>query len=807
MADDAILRETKRSIDSLFAGVSGSASTASSGLRNVGRAANMASSAVGDMAGDFKRAGGTVVSSSREVETASTDMAAAYAGASATLATVGKGLMSSMSTAMKGGVDDVGGAGAAMGAGLGFAAGKLTGFMKHLGMSGKMLGVTGGAVKLMGSLVSGTSAYVSETMGSWRELTKTGMALGGSMENVREMQAATMLTLPQINKHLAANAQSLAVFGGMSSAGADAMMTLQSTLQSTDRFYHDSGRSFKESLESMGITADESAGLIGDMMGNSALAAQMKRMDDQSQAEVTADYISNLDQLSKLTGKSRESLAQEQKSRAADAQYRAAMRGKSADEIQAMDAAMSRIGELGGPAAQEVFKASLAGVVPAGDEARKLLATPMGKAAADMAAEMRNAGSGKEIAGISTKFQDRLGAAAEETADLLAPLVLAGDNIGKAFQNLFSPIETTRLRNDAIIDAMEKETGARQSLTDSMIAMSNQISGKILTPEQANAVGEEIGSVGSAFTQEALKMTTSLQHLQQFIQSSVVEYGVPAMTGAMMGGNALAGGIPGYQGAWGAENKGAPVAQLDARQTETMKAGGDASYKLVARLIVDQNKSLGRELTENEKKAVAARREELNINQESQFRAQTATEQRVNKLAMSMLGKAGGTALGEKDYVKKKRDDWMQSEENRLGPNEWTPQAKAKATEQFNAQMNRVKIGVTARGQGIGMDQATARYTEQLTDRPGLTKIDEASLTKAYQEAAKKIRAEQDEKDSEKYRGLAEAIAKAINEGTLDASTKSIAETNSIIAEKITKPARNGNSGAILEKDKGTGHQ
>lgn len=803
MADDAILRETKRSIDSLFAGVSGSASTASSGLRNVGRAANMASSAIGSAAGDFKRAGSTVVSSSREVETASTDMAAAYAGASATLATAGRGLMAGMNSAMKGGVDNMEGAGAAMGASIGFGAGKLTGFMEKIGVGSKMLGVTGGAVKLLGKMVSGTTAYVSETMGSWRELTKTGMALGGSMENVREMQAASLLTLPQINKHLSANAQSLAVFGGMSSAGADSMMRLQSTMQSTDRFYQNSGRSFKESLESMGITADESAGLIGDMMGNSALAAQMRKMDDQAQSEVTAEYISNLDQLSKLTGKSRELLAQEQKSRAADAQYRAAMRGKSADEIQAMDAAMSRIGELGGPAAQEVFKASLAGVVPAGDEARKLLATPMGKAAADMAAEMRNAGSGKEIAGISTKFQDRLGSAAEETADLLAPLVLAGDNIGKAFQNLFNPIETTRIRNEAIIDAMEAETGARMSLTESMIAMSDQISGKILTKEQAKAVGEEIGSVGSAFTQEALKMTTSLQHLQQFIQSSVVEYGVPAMTGAMMGANASAGGIPGYEGAWGAENKGRPVAQLDAQQTETMKAGGDASYKLVADLIVNQNKSLGRELTENEKKAVAARREELNINAEAQFRAQTATEQRVNKLAMSMLGKAGGTALGDKEFVQKKRDDWMQSEEQRLGPNEWTPKAKAKASEQFNAQMNRVKLGITARGQGIGIDQATARYTEQMTDKPGLTKIDEASLTKAYQEAAAKIRAEQDDKDSEKYRGLAEAIAKAINDGTL-------AENTTVIAEATNRTANNTsgsghNAGGIMNRDLGHG--
>ena len=73
MADDAIYRETKQSIDRLFAQVSGGAGSASKGLYNVGSASRAASSGLSSLTSGSEnaaRAAGSFVSSVRTVESA-----------------------------------------------------------------------------------------------------------------------------------------------------------------------------------------------------------------------------------------------------------------------------------------------------------------------------------------------------------------------------------------------------------------------------------------------------------------------------------------------------------------------------------------------------------------------------------------------------------------------------------------------------------------------------------------------------------------------------------------------------------------
>jgi hypothetical protein len=234
-----------------------------------------------------------------------------------------------------------------------------------------------------------------------------------------------------------------------------------------------------------------------------------------------------------------------------------------------------------------------------------------------------------------------------------------------------------------------------------------------------------------------------------------------------------------------------------------MKAGGDASYKLVAKLIVDQGKSLGRTLTENEQKAVVARRGEVGGDGLDRYNQGEATRARANRLASTMLGKQGGTALGDSESVQKMRNDWMKSQATRVGAGSWNDDAKATATKEFDAQLQRVKLGVTAQSKGIDIDEAKRMVSGDF-DKPGIRKIDQDALAKAYQEAAAKIRAEQSDADKEKYQGLATAIAEAINNGTLATSSATIAEATTKTA-KNTTPSNGVNTTGVMDRDLG-GH-
>ena len=58
-------------------------------------------------------------------------------------------------------------------------------------------------------------------------------------------------------------------------------------------------------------------------------------MDGAKRAEITGEYIAQLDQLSKLTGKSREALAKEMAQKAQDAQFSATLMDMDKDQAAA----------------------------------------------------------------------------------------------------------------------------------------------------------------------------------------------------------------------------------------------------------------------------------------------------------------------------------------------------------------------------------------------------------------------------------------------------------------------------------------
>jgi hypothetical protein len=521
MALDPVEQAAINRINSLFASVGAEAGNAASRLGDVARSASDASGGLGGFVSSLGSAGSGVSGATSRMASSMDSASTGFTQSAGILAGATDNILGKISAALAGGeanMADVGKVGKKGGDLLG---GGMTKLAKRFPGYGKVFGAAAKVAGVLGSALGAAGNYTNDLLQNWRGLTRSGISLQGAMENVGIAQGEANLSLTQLGTHLTTNSQAFAVLGGTASSGAEAFLQLQSTLQSVDLGYGKSSRSFRESLESLGITSDESASLISDMLGSQMMAAKFRNMDEKSQAESTADYIMNLDQLSKLTGKSRKQLADEQKQMANDTQFQAAMNGKSAEEMAAMQAAMQRIQEVGGPAAVEAFKARLAGVVPAGKEARMLLATPMGRVVEEMAGEMANATDASGIGKIASGYENALGTAAEQSRDMLLPLAKAGGLVAGEFSSLFGVMNKTVIRNNALIETQVKLTGTVVALDVAMAAMLTTVSGT--TRKDPTDPDSEIVSVGSDLTRTVTEVTTSLQEVVNWGQTTIAE--------------------------------------------------------------------------------------------------------------------------------------------------------------------------------------------------------------------------------------------------------------------------------------------
>ena len=526
MADtDALERAAISRINSLFASVTAEAGRAATGLSNVAGSTRGLTSSLSSVAQAFDYSGSSVSAAAQSHMDAAAKATKTWAGAGMA---AGGALANAADNAL-GKAAGMLGKGAneganVLGGALSGAGSKLGGFGSMLGavttgggFAGKALGLLKGAVGLAATAVGALATFGQDMFKNWQHLSRVGINLGGDFTRIGVAASEARLSTQQLGQHLSKNAESLALFGGIAGEGAEQFISLQKNMQDAGRGYRGSATSFRMAMEQIGVNADESMALIGDMVGEQVFAASFRKRSEQDQAEMTADYINQLDQLSKLTGKSREQLASERKKAAGDAQFMAAMEGKTAEEMQAMQDAMAKVQELGGPAAVEVFKARLAGVVPSGKEARMLMSTPMGRAAEEMASEMRNASGADAIKGISGTYMDTMQDAAKETKGMMRPFALAGGLVDSFFKNTYEQSVTTSNRIDAIMDALggsqDELTGKTRTLTDAFGELYDKTVGTRTDPETGEKTGagtrgtEAMIRVNAAMTDSMLKLS------------------------------------------------------------------------------------------------------------------------------------------------------------------------------------------------------------------------------------------------------------------------------------------------------------
>lgn len=181
---------------------------------------------------------------------------------------------------------------------------------------------------LLGAGVRGFAELFDLTADSvvmYRQLAQVGALFGAEIESVRRVAARTGLDFDVLARGLATAGQNLALMGGNASEGAQQFAGVLEELRQGDTF---------RNLSALGLTMEDIASGAGDYL---AIQTQLGRSQQMSQAELvtgTSEYLSQLDILTKLTGRNREALSQEMVARANDERLKLQM-GQMSREQQA----------------------------------------------------------------------------------------------------------------------------------------------------------------------------------------------------------------------------------------------------------------------------------------------------------------------------------------------------------------------------------------------------------------------------------------------------------------------------------------
>lgn len=209
------------------------------------------------------------------------------------------------------------------------------------GMDGSLssaVGALGNIPMGVGEVIKGVfgpvAGAVDQTHQAFMDAASAGANFGGNMRDLLKSSAGAGLSLGEFTGIIKNNSEALMFLGGSTDEGAKRLAKLGKDIRNTP---------LAADLARLGFsTADINEG-FADYSKMLAKNGRLQGMSDAQLISGTHEYLKNLDAVSKLTGKSKESLQAEEDARQADAQYRIMMSRLDADGQKNMEALMKSI--------------------------------------------------------------------------------------------------------------------------------------------------------------------------------------------------------------------------------------------------------------------------------------------------------------------------------------------------------------------------------------------------------------------------------------------------------------------------------
>jgi hypothetical protein len=341
-----------------------------------------------------------------------------------------------------------------------------------IGTLNPLLGV---AADLFGRLVR----FQEENFQAYRTMTDAGVNFSGSLTSLRMAAANSYLTLEQFSGLIAKNSDAFSRMGGTANDGAIAFANASNQLLKG---------SVGSNLLALGYTTDQvNNGLVQYIaMTGGRTSQEMKNTKDLTAG--AASYLTELDSLAEITGKSRQAQEDELKQLQANQAFQSYMQTLDENGRAKANAALLEANAKGGKGAAEALQAQLMGLPPMTKAAQEFTAVAprMAEANNKMAAAVKDGTQG--LASIKSAGNE-FGVAARDTADDLGQgmdaIIMGGGELsgtmaaikGTSNQMVSQGIKTVAdaEKQRQSVEARQKEREASQaaSMADAEKAMKN----------------------------------------------------------------------------------------------------------------------------------------------------------------------------------------------------------------------------------------------------------------------------------------------------------------------------------------------
>jgi hypothetical protein len=253
------------------------------------------------------------------------------------------------------------------------ASGALAAMAKTIPFAGDAVAA---GIKAVGEASKFVINQLDATAKVFNDFGKVGALGTKGMTGVFEQFNRSGMSLQSFNKAVADNAQTLARFRGMTAEGAEGFSKIVGGIVDSDAGME---------LRRIGLSADQMGESAGAFVAQQTRLGRSQAMTQQQLTSGTVQYVKELDQLSKVTGLSREAIQKQQDAALSESKFRAnyelAMQSGDAARIRGAEAMMTlqtRMQSFGADLGQGVRDLS-AGIANT-DAARKMVASTGGAA-------------------------------------------------------------------------------------------------------------------------------------------------------------------------------------------------------------------------------------------------------------------------------------------------------------------------------------------------------------------------------------------------------------------------------------------
>jgi lipopolysaccharide export system protein LptC len=206
------------------------------------------------------------------------------------------------------------------------------------------------------SVFAKLTRYSEGLLESYLKMTNSGASFSGNLFEMAQKATQAYMSMDQFTKVVNDNSDYFATMGGNVQRGVDRFVQLQSQFMGP-------GSRYASAIQGLGISADEAGGYLLSMMKSGVMMSNMEQQNDQKLFAATAQYVQELDALSKITGLQRSQIAEAVAKAEADQMWKNFMESVTDPGQQAyIKAGLAQAFATGGQGAVDQFKGSVRGL-------------------------------------------------------------------------------------------------------------------------------------------------------------------------------------------------------------------------------------------------------------------------------------------------------------------------------------------------------------------------------------------------------------------------------------------------------------